>query len=808
MGKRVVVVGLIQILVMSVLGATPIDSIGSASNTDTASILSRGINLDDVVVYGRHSSFGVASSQMSAISISKGQIMSVPVFLGEPDVLKSLQKFPGVQSSNDGTAGIFVRGGDYDQNYITLDGSALYNAEHMKGYVSAINPDVVQNINFYRGGFPARYGSRLSSVVDVGIKAGDFEHYRGLLSIGMLSSRAQIEGPIWKGHTSFNLAARLSYFDLIGKPVLKHYYDKPEALQPFENMKYYDLSAKLVHQFNQSHRLSAVVYYGEDKDDNAPTKSSKESSTLDNNLIFYERQSAQEEHRSSSTVNNWSNLVSSLYWTAFLSDRFKLNTNLSFSRYAYCLSYDNFFDHRVTDHYRQYYYHTETSAITYKNDISDLALAIDADYKLNSRHYLRSGFRLSAQKLTPEADIYRDLFTKRYNGSLNEIQTVPPVPEYIITVDTVDYISNGAMTIKNAALYIEDDFSFTKRFKLNMGIRAAAYFVTDKSYFSLEPRAALRYLVTDNASLKLSYSRMAQGIHRLVSGNLVMASDIWVPITKDFPLMTSDLYGVAFNYDLPLKMSLSVEGYYKTMENVLEYRNAASYTLSEGDWQDMVAIGKGRSFGVELLLERTMGKTTGWISYTWSKALRTFDRPGQEIDGGREFYANTDMRHNLSATVSHHFTLSKKIGLDLTASWTYQSGRRGTIPYSYIFGYYIHEFENLVKYNNDQDVWNLYGHESDVFETAFGNYTGAPFPLYTYKSRNDLLLPPIHHFDLSCNLSFNYRLGITSFGISLYNVYNRKNVSNVYVGYEENVIVLKGICPFPFMPSLIITHKF
>ena len=392
MGKRVVVVGLIQILVMSVLGATPIDSIGSASNTDTASILSRGINLDDVVVYGRHSSFGVASSQMSAISISKGQIMSVPVFLGEPDVLKSLQKFPGVQSSNDGTAGIFVRGGDYDQNYITLDGSALYNAEHMKGYVSAINPDVVQNINFYRGGFPARYGSRLSSVVDVGIKAGDFEHYRGLLSIGMLSSRAQIEGPIWKGHTSFNLAARLSYFDLIGKPVLKHYYDKPEALQPFENMKYYDLSAKLVHQFNQSHRLSAVVYYGEDKDDNAPTKSSKESSTLDNNLIFYERQSAQEEHRSSSTVNNWSNLVSSLYWTAFFSERFKLNTNLSFSRYAYCLSYDNFFSHRVTDHYRQYYYHTETSAITYKNDISDLALAIDADYKLNSRHYLRSGF--------------------------------------------------------------------------------------------------------------------------------------------------------------------------------------------------------------------------------------------------------------------------------------------------------------------------------------------------------------------------------------------------------------------------------
>ena len=793
---------------MSVLGAAPIDSIGSASNTDTTSILSRGINLEDVVVYGKHSSFGVTSSQMSAISISKGQIMNVPVFLGEPDVLKSLQKFPGVQSSNDGTAGIFVRGGDYDQNYITLDGSALYNAEHMKGYVSAINPDVVQNINFYRGGFPARYGSRLSSVVDVGIKAGDFEHYRGLLSIGMLSSRAQIEGPIWKGHTSFNLAARLSYFDLIGKPVLKHYYDKPEALQPFENMKYYDLSAKLVHQFNQSHRLSAVVYYGDDRDDNSPTKSFKESSTLDNNMVLYERQSAQEENRSSAMANNWSNLVSSLYWTAFFSERFKLNTNLSFSRYAYCLSYDNFFDHRVTDHYRMYYYHTETSAISYKNDISDLALAVDAEYRLNTKHYLRSGFRLSSQNLTPVADIYRDLYTKRYNGSLNEIQTVPPVPEYIIIVDTVDYTSSGAMTIKNAALYVEDDFSFAKRFKLNLGVRAAAYFVTDKTYFSLEPRAALRYLITNSASLKLSYSRMAQGIHRLVSGNLVMASDIWVPITKDFPLMTSDLYGIAFDYDLPFNMNLSVEGYYKTMENVLEYRNAASYTWSEVDWQDMVAIGNGQSFGVELLLERNIGSTTGWISYTWSKALRTFDRPGQEIDGGREFYANTDRRHNLSATVSQHFTLSKKIGLDLTASWTYQSGRRGTVPYSYIFGSNIREFVSLIKYNLEEGVADLFGYPYQIFVTEFSSYTGGPYPLYTYKKRNDFLLPPIHHLDLLCNLSIAHRLGTTSFGISIYNVYNRMNISNVYVGYEENKIVLKGICPFPFMPSLIITHKF
>ena len=223
--------------------------------------LSKEVELENVVVYGSKNNFGVKSSQMSAVSINQQQIMSVPVFFGDPDVLKSLQKFPGVQSGTEGTAGVFVRGGDYDQNYITLDGSAIYNAEHLQGYVSAINPDVVQNINFYRGAFPARYGSRLSSVIDVGIKEGDFNKYHGLLSLGMLSGRMQAEGPIWKGHTSFNVAARMSYFNLIAKPVLKHYYDRPAALQPYSNMGYYDITAKLVHKINEQNRFSVLFYY-------------------------------------------------------------------------------------------------------------------------------------------------------------------------------------------------------------------------------------------------------------------------------------------------------------------------------------------------------------------------------------------------------------------------------------------------------------------------------------------------------------------------------------------------------------------
>ena len=685
-------------------GAAQHDTTGVASRGDTVSHAERSLNLKDVVVYGARNNFGIASSQMSAVTVSNAKIQAVPVFLGEPDVLKSLQKFPGVQSAGDGTAGIYVRGGDYDQNYISLDGSALYNAEHLKGLVSAINPDVVQNINFYRGAFPARYGSRLSSVIDVGIKEGDFEKYHGLLSVGMLSSRAQVEGPLWRNHTSINLAARVSYFDFIAKPVLKHFYDNKEALQPYENMRYYDLNAKIVHLFSPTQRLSAVAYYGRDKDENAPTGSHRQYSTIDDPYTPQQEQTSQKENRNSAMANNWWNLVTSIYWTANFTERFKLNTNLSYSKYSYRLGYDNHFDNRVDDRYREYYYYSESTSTTYKSGIDDLALAVDADYKPNRRHHLRGGFRLSKQRLDPETSIYKASYSKKYNGSLNNDPIPRPEPEYIVGTDTVDYTVNGKMNIKNAAMYVEDDLGIVDKFKVNLGLRASSYFVTGKSSFELEPRVAMRYLVTDKAAIKLSYSRMTQGTHRLVSSNMVMASDIWVSINRDIPVMKSNLYGIAFNCNLPLGMSLAVEGYYKTMSNVLEYRNAASYTQSENNWANMVAIGKGRSYGVELLLEKNVGAVTGWISYTWSKALRKFDRPGQEIDGGREFYANTDRRHNFNAIAMRSFPLSGKTRIDLTVSWTYQSGRRGTIPYAYIFGYDIKQFLGETKHGETEVI--------------------------------------------------------------------------------------------------------
>ena len=773
--------------------------------------LEKGKQLENVVVYGSASNFGSASSQMSAITLSKPQILSVPVFLGEPDVMKSLQKFPGVQSSTEGTAGLFVRGGDYDQNYITLDGSAIYNAEHLKGYVSAINPDMVGNINFYRGAFPARYGSRLSSVIDVGIKEGDYNKYHGLLSLGMLTSRIQAEGPIWKGHTSFNVAARISYFNLIAKPILEHFYDQPAAMRPYSNMKYYDITAKLVHKFNARSRLSALFYYGNDNDNESPSKSHRYTNTIDDPTVFSKNQYREDEQKESSTESKWNNLLTSVYFTTFLTPNHRLNINVNYSQYIYDMSLFNQINNKITDRYRLYYTHDEINSIVTHSGIKDMALTADASLRVGDKHHLRYGVKLSRQLLSPYTKVLKDATVTRYRGGLNyEKDEYLEEPKYITSHEYIDYKRGDNLYVNNASAYAEDDFSVFGGLKANYGLRFNSYFVTDKSYFAIEPRLSLKQTIAHNLSAKASYSYMTQGIHRLVTNNLIMPSDIWVPITKNVPLMKSHLWGLGMNYEVA-GFCFSAETYYKTLSNVLEYRNGASYFVADQNWQDIVALGKGRSYGFELLAERKVGSTTGWVSYTWSKALRKFDQPGNEINGGKEFYAATDRRNNFSANVTQHFTLSKKVSIDLSASWNYQSGRRGTVPYTIVWGTALQEYgreQPVIVYGEkilDIIGWWTIG---DVVKNEFHTITGFVQPFQTYRNINDYKLPDSHHLDINANLSVKHRLGETVVGLGVYNIYNHYNVSSVYMGYNGKKAVLKGVCPFPIMPSICITQKF
>ncbi|AVM58133.1 TonB-dependent receptor [Bacteroides heparinolyticus] len=773
-------------LTFSFVGYTPqTHCLALVGDTVLAVALLQNNRLPDVRIYAPRRDFGVKNSQMSAVELPVAQVRSMPALFGETDVMKALQRLPGVQSAGDGNAGIYVRGGDYDQNLITLDGSTLYNSEHLKGFVSALNTDMIENIIFYKGAFPARYGARLSSVVDIGIKDGDMSRYHGALSVGMLASKIHIEGPVRRGTTSLNVAARASYFDAIVQPLLRKVYDKPEVMRPYAQMNYYDINAKLVHRFSGHDKLSAVFYKGRDVNDAAPTDSKQK----------YRRQEYEySNEKMNSTENSWGNMVSSLFWTHAVNDRLSVNTNLSYSRYNYRLQmrskiYNETYNNSVPEA-KPWKLYKEDSYARYHSGIDDAALTIDFHCLPQARHSVRWGAKAALQRFTPIVDVYKNVYTKEWD-----------LGKYREFTQLVDTVLGERQRLKTFALYAEDDFELAERWKVNAGLRYTLFAVKGKTYHSLEPRLSARFLLTDDMALKFSYSRMTQGIHLLSSSNLVMPSDIWVPVTGDIAPMQADQWALGYNYTTGKGIDLSIEAYYKRMDNVIDYREGVSYMTSSADWQKMVAMGKARSYGVELFVQKKAGSTTGWIGYTWAKSLRTYDRPGQEIASGEEFYAGNDRRNNFNAV------LTQRLGShwEVSAAWTYQTGRRGTLTTTALYSGMPDEYDPY----GEPFASDTYMHgDGEASSPAGGAYFRKFLRFYSYAERNGYRMPAVHRLDISVNFSIKHRQAESILGLSIYNLYNRQNISNVYIGYERNETVLKGICMFPFMPSLNYTLKF
>ena len=659
---------------------------------------------------------------------------------------------------------------------ITLDGSTLYNGEHLKGFVSAINAEMVDNVVLYKGAFPARYGSRLSSVIDIGVREGDFESYHGSASIGMLSTKVQAEGPIWKGRTSFNVAARASYFDAIVQPLLKSVYDNKKAMEPYAKMNFYDVNAKLVHRFSESDRLSAVFYWGKDVSNSSPTDSETK----------FESKSGEIRTKKNETKNNWGNLVSSLYWTHTAGDRFLVNVNASFSLYDYRLAQNvsGYYESRKMVQIQRLT--EDVSETRYDSKVKDASITADFRFRPVAAHDLRWGVKGSLQQLSPIIHAYS------YNYDYT--------PSKVTRTET-DRTIGKRQDLLTASVYAEDDWTVASWLVANVGLRYSLFPVENKTYGSLEPRASVRFLLTPAMALKLSYARMAQGVHLLSSSNIVMPSDIWVPVTEKIPLMRSNQYAAGVNYEIMKGLEASVEGYYKTMDNVLEYNNGASWLNCTGDWQSLVSLGKGRSYGVELMAQRTVGNTTGWVSYTWAKSLRTFDRPGQELNGGREFLAGNDKRHNFNIVVVQRLGQHWK----LSASWTYQSGRRGILANTSMYGGVLQEWDPSFRPESSTLKEQEYMQNRD----DAAHWAEMPGMFTTYRERNNYKLPDVHHLDVGITYSVNHRrFGASEVNLSFYNLYNQKNINSVYIGTNNKKYVLKGICMFPFMPSLTYTLKF
>lgn len=663
----------------------------------------------------------LTSTQMSRFDMPIEKIKSLPAFLGEADVIKSLQLLPGVKSGSEGSTGLYVRGGAPDQNLLLLDGVPVYNASHLFGFFSVFNPDALKSVSFYKGGFPARFGGRLSSVVDVRMNEGNEKEYHGNISIGLISSKFHLEGPIVKGRTSFSVSARRTYVDLLTKPFAKSNGD-------ITGYYFYDMNAKVNHRFSDRSRLYLSTYIGKD---NLTNKWNDETGGTQGRI---EKTKNQLE---------WGNITSALRWNYILNNKLFVNTTVTYSKYDFNVSSDNSLKESNSDQY-------SVNNYLFGSGIYDWGYKMDFDYSASPDHAVKFGVNYIYHNFKPGIKTYK---------TDNEGES---------TIDKT--FGDKGIYAHDFSVYGEDDITIGPRLKANVGLRASMFNVQNTPYYSLEPRLSVNYQADDNLSFKVAYSQMKQYIHLLTSSRLSLPTDLWVPVTKKIKPMMAEQMAIGAVYRISDGFDLTAEGYYKKMNNLIEYKDGASFFGNSTDWENKVESGKGRAYGCELMVGKNTGKTTGWIAYTLSWANRKFEN----ISFGETFPARYDSRHDINIVLSHKFNDR----IDIGTTWVYRTGNAGTL------------FTNQVN-------------------TEIPYYLGYDMKINYFDGRNNYRMPPYHRLDFGINFHKQKRTGVRTWNISVYNVYNRQNP--FFITPETNdhgQHVLKQTSLFPIIPSVTYSFKF
>ncbi len=731
-------------------------------------LLRSDVSIEQVVVYGDRRFSGALSSQMGAIEIPIAQIQSSPTLFGEQDVLKSLQLLPGVQAGSEGTAGIYVRGGGQDENLMLLDGVPIYNVNHMMGFFSAFNPDAIKSVTLFKGSFPARFSSRLSSVIDVRTKDGDMYAYHGNVSVGLISSKVNLEGPIWKGHTSFNLSLRRTYSDVLMVPTMMGLTSSIlEEGRAYGGYYFYDLNAKITHKFSDRDRLYLSFYSGDD----AVYFNVRDSYSAGDSGVIEEQTRLKMNWK-------WGNMVASARWNHLLSPRLFMDASLTYTRYRNDMALG-------TEAYSLSEGTTSMLDVTMgaNSGIEDISAKVDMTWTPSTEHSVRFGVAYVNHSFSP------DVTVARMSLSLENLAPEEStVPDTLITLD--EMFGEKLIRAHEAVLYVEDELSLGERVQANVGLNYSGFAVGGEFYHSLQPRLSARVMIADNLSAKAGYAYMTQYVHLLSNNSVSLPSDLWVPVTERIKPMSSSQLSAGLFYDIPGLFDISVEGYYKTMDNLLEYKDGASLMATTSGWEDKVCMGRGWAYGVELLLQRSVGRTTGWIGYTWAKSMRLFDKEGQVLNGGRPFPAKYDRRHDVSITISHKLTDN----IDLSATWVYNTGNCATLATQY--------YEAL---------------PYDFFEQT----TVGRGQMEYISSRNNYRYDPYHRLDLSLSFHKQKRYGVRTWNVSVYNAYNNMNPFLMYPSSETvhqqlpdgslwvtSKSVFKKLTIFPIIPSVTYSYKF
>lgn len=712
-----------------------------------------GRQLNEVVVSGKREADKVSqSAQMSRIDIPVQQIKKIPAFFGEKDVLRVLQLMPGVQKGSEGQTGIYVRGGGPDQNLIILDDAPVYNVSHLFGFFSVFNGDALKSVELTKGGFPARFGGRLSSVLELNMKEGNKEKLHGEGGGGLIASRLTLEGPLKSRKTktaksSFLISGRRTYLDLLARPLIAAQSDG----DGMGGYYFYDLNAKLNYDFGQKNKLYVSGYFGQDR------------------FFFREKSTSS----SSEGGLNWGNATGTLRWNHLFNEKLFSNASLIFSNYKfqiYAKESTNFAGSQSEYELR------------YTSGVRDWGLKYDIDYFPNPQHALRFGISSTLHRFTPSAVVVKD-------SDIDQFKT---------EIEAINNVESG--------IYAEDTWKPTNWLKMNVGVRLSHFKAENHNYFRPEPRISAALMLRPDLSFKASYARMNQYIHLLSNTGIGLPTDLWVPSTAKIAPQQSSQVAAGFAKDFEKQgLALTIEGYYKTMNNIVNYKEGSSFLLIDDPtnadkirWDDNITSGRGWSYGTEVLLQKKTGKLSGWIGYTLSWTQWQF----AELNFGQKFYPRYDRRHDLSVVGIYEFSPR----ITLSGTWVYGTGNALTLPQS-----------NYTAYTHNLSPQVQYGQNASNPSIIYNSFSGGR-GVSDYGPKNSFRAEPYHRFDLSLQFHKKKRHHERTWELSIYNLYNRRNpffynlttrpVYDAAGKYIRSETALQRISIFPIVPTLSYNFKF
>ena len=683
--------------------------------------------LDEVVITNKKRDINVKNAQMGKFVLPIEQIKSIPALLGEVDLIKTIQLLPGVRNAGEGSAGIYVRGGGPDQNLILLDDAIVYNTGHLFGFFSIFNADAIKNVSLIKGGMPAQYGGRLSSVLDIAMKEGNDKKLQVDGGIGLIASRLSIQGPLQKDKASFIISARRTYIDVLTKPFIK-------KSSEFYGSGYYfyDLNAKMNYKFSEKDRLYVSGYFGRDVFDFVNGKRS-----LDVHIP-------------------WGNATGTLRYNHVFNKRLFGNTTAVFNKY-------NFTFEAAQNDFQ----------VKLASGIQDVTFKQDFDLYPFTGHKVKFGGLFTFHRYTPSV----------VSGSQDSMVFKP--------------LNAQVKKAQEGALYFQDDWEISDKLKINAGVRyswfrqTGAYKIyktdadgnridstvykngqTVKLYGGFEPRLTMRYAIDDETSIKASVSRNLQYTHLVSNAGTTLPTDLWVPSTSIVQPQKSWLYaaGVFKNFK-DNTYETSVELYYKTMQNQIEYKEGYTPNTLE-DTENSFVFGKGWSYGAEFFVNKTKGRLTGWVGYTLSWTWRKFS----DLNFGEKYPAKYDRRNDMSVVALYQ--LNKR--WRLSATFVYGSGNAASLPQRFYFvnGVLTQEYSRI----------------------------------------NEYRLPAYHRFDFSAIYSpkknDTRKKWYTEWVFSVYNAYSRKNPYFIYFDQEGSLndnnlhVTAKQVSIFPIIPAVTYNFKF